>query len=268
MTTNSLGNPQALAQQIMEAANSLSDQEASQRYQQIVAQLPPDEATKLNALALSQVDHNERRTLASQFRQAKNDPNSPFDDFDDDDDDDRAADPMVLGRMTARAQQQDPALLGGMLGGQQSGIGGQIGKAALAALAAMLIRNMMNGQGAGQSQGLPQQGLPQRGGQQMPSSQGMPGGLDIGSILGGLLGGGGAQGGHSQGLPQRGGQQMPPSQGMPGGLDIGSILGGVLGGGGAQQPQAGDLGSILGSILGGGADDAPPTSPSDRSHRR
>ena len=254
MTTNSLGNPQALAQQIMEAANSLSDQEASQRYQQIVAQLPPDEATKLNALALSQVDHNERRTLASQFRQAKNDPNSPFDDFDDDDDDDRAADPMVLGRMTARAQQQDPALLGGMLGGQQSGIGGQIGKAALAALAAMLIRNMMNGQGAGQSQGLPQQGLPQRGGQQMPSSQGMPGGLDIGSILGGLLGGGGAQGGHSQG--------------MPGGLDIGSILGGVLGGGGAQQPQAGDLGSILGSILGGGADDAPPTSPSDRSHRR
>lgn len=254
MTTNSLGNPQALAQQLMEAANSLSDQEASQRYQQIVAQLPPDEATKLNALALSQVDHNERRTLASQFRQAKNDPNSPFDDFDDDDDDDRAADPMVLGRMTARAQQQDPALLGGMLGGQQSGIGGQIGKAALAALAAMLIRNMMNGQGAGQSQGLPQQGLPQRGGQQMPSSQGMPGGLDIGSILGGLLGGGGAQGGHSQG--------------MPGGLDIGSILGGVLGGGGAQQPQAGDLGSILGSILGGGTDDAPPTSPSDRSHRR
>ena len=227
MTTNSLGNPQALAQQLMEAANSLSDQEASQRYQQIVAQLPPDEATKLNALALSQVDHSERRTLASQFRQAKNDPNSPFDDFDDDDDDDRAADPMVLGRMTARAQQQDPALLGGMLGGQQSGIGGQIGKAALAALAAMLIRNMMNGQGAGQSQGLPQQGLPQRGGQQMPSSQG-----------------------------------------MPGGLDIGSILGGVLGGGGAQQPQAGDLGSILGSILGGGADDAPPTSSSDRSHRR
>lgn len=259
MSNERFSDPQDLAQQVMRAANSLSDEEAAQRYQQILAQLPPDQAAELNALAMSQVGGTERRNLAGRFRQAHQNPDSPFDGYEYDDDD-QAADPMSLGRMSARAQQQDPALLGGMFG-QNSPLGGQIGKAALAALAALLIRRMMSGQSREYGRSVPMGGDPigsilggllgggggGYGGQPM-------GGDPIGSILGGLLGGGG--GGY-------GGQSMPRS----GGGDLGSILGGLLGGGTAGQymPRGGgsDLGSILGSILGGG-----PERPGTGSHRK
>ncbi|MBC8076974.1 MAG: hypothetical protein H7Y32_12930, partial [Chloroflexales bacterium] len=101
----------AIIARITEATSSLSDEEATQRYQQILAQLPPDQAEELNALALSQVASGNRRSLARQFKQANDDPSSPFDGytFNDDDDDDVVASPTSLGRMTARAQQQDPA---------------------------------------------------------------------------------------------------------------------------------------------------------------
>lgn len=82
------------------------------------------------------------------------------------------------------------------------------------------------------------------------------GGLDIGGMLGGLLGGGGQQGGGLDlggmlgGLLGGGGQQQ-----AGGGLDIGGMLGGLLGGGQqqAEQPKAGgglDLGGILGGLFG------------------
>lgn len=66
------------------------------------------------------------------------------------------------------------------------------------------------------------------------------GGLDIGGMLGGLLGGGQQQGGG-------------------GGLDLGGMLGGLLGGGGAQQAQGQgglDIGGMLGGLLGGGQQQA------------
>jgi len=238
MSTHQFANPQELIQQITHATNNLSDQEAAQRYQDILAQLPSDQATELNALALSQVGQDERRGLAGQFRQAHDNPNTPFDGYEFDDDDE-AASPLGLGRMSARAQHQDPALLGSMFSGNSS-LGGTVGKAALGALAALLIRQMMNGQ---QSRSY---------GQGPMSSMG--GANPIGSILGGLLGGAGGFGGGTYGRQQ-----------MPGGLDLGSILGGVLGSGSmaGQVPQGGGLGSLLGSILGGTTDTA-----ASRSHRR
>jgi hypothetical protein len=69
-----------------------------------------------------------------------------------------------------------------------------------------------------------------------PQAASSAGGGDLGSLLGGLLGGG-------------------AQQGAAGGGDIGSLLGGLLGGG-AQQGAAGgggDIGSLLGGLLGGGA---------------
>lgn len=265
--SNARTNPQALIQQITQATENMSDQEAAQRYQHILGQLPPDQAANLNALALSQVSQDERRGLASQFRDAHNDANSSFNGYDFDDDDE-AANPQSLGVLSARAQQQDPSLFGGMLGGN-SPLGGTVGKAALGALAALLLRQMMSGQQRGSSnQGLPIGGM--GGGDPISSilggllgggagglgggsygSQQMPGGLDLGSILGGSTGG---LGGGSYGNQQ-----------MPGGLDLGSILGGALGGGsvGRQVPQGGGLGSLLGSILGGSDDDS-----GSGSHRR
>lgn len=236
MSNDQFASPQALIQQITQATDNLSNQEAAERYQQILRQLPPEQAAELNALALSQVDQGQRRSLAGQFRQAHNNPDTPFDGYDFDDDDE-AASPLGLGRMSARAQQQDPALFGGMLGGN-SPLGGTLGKAALGALAAILIRQMMSGQ---------QERSRGQGGQ-----MGGMGGDVIGSILGGLLGGGlGGQQRMPGGLGGGGG--FGDQQQMPGGIDLGSILSGALGDGSTARraPQGGGLGDLLGSILGG-----------------
>ena len=276
MSQESFSDPARLAQQLLAAANSLTDEEASQRYRQILSQLPREEAAQLNALALTQVAPDQRRVLASGLKQAHNDPGSSFDGYDDDDDD-VAATPQRLGQMSAKAAQQDPALVNNLFGGENSGLGGQIGKAALAALAAMLLRNLMSGQGqqpsggyGGVGQGAPGgmdpvtmilgsllggAGGGQMGGQMGGGGSygGQPPAGDLGSILGGLLGG--AKGGQTP-RGQTPGGQAPAGAG---GLDLGSILSTVLNQAGGQQGGAGgqtqggpDLGSILGSILGGG----------------
>jgi hypothetical protein len=284
----------ALVQQIQAAASSMSDEEATRRYSEILAKLPPEAASQLNALAFSQVAPEQRKGLAAQFAQAKQDPNRPFDAFDYDDLD-NAAQPQSLGRMSAAAQQQDPALLGSMFGGDNNALGGTIGKAALAALAALLIRQFTSSQGGAASQQTPQGDVLGSilgsvlggGAQQSPQ-----GGVDLGSILGSVLASAGGQQA-PQGYPQQspqggidlgsilgsvlanaGGQQAPqgyPQQSPQGGIDLGSILGSVLAGAGNQQsPQqggAGDLGSILGSILGGAAG-GQQTPPGTGSHRK
>jgi len=118
-------------------------------------------------------------------------------------------------------------LLGGVLRNMMGGSGGAgSGKAAL--IQAVLAMLLQGGLGGRQQQG------------------GAPGGGDLGSILGSILGGGQPQPG---GAPA-GGQ---PQQGGVPGADLGSILGGLLGGGsgGSGNPGAGGLGNILGGGLGG-----------------
>lgn len=66
--------------------------------------------------------------------------------------------------------------------------------------------------------------------QQAPAK---PAGMDLGGLLGGLMGGG----------------QKTNSQ--AGGIDLGGLLGGLMGSGGGQQSGGMDMGSILGSLLGG-----------------
>jgi hypothetical protein len=200
------------------------------------------------------VGADERRSLAGQFRAAHNDPNRPFSGYDVDDDDE-AATPQVLGRLSARAQQQDPALLGSVLGSDNP-LGGQIGKAALAALATLLIRQVLSGQqGAQQSGGYA--GSPAAGGADPLSTI-------LGGLLGGAAGGGSASGGSGLDLGTilgsilagSGAPSQAPQSGMGGaasGLDLGSILGSVLGSGGManKAPQGGGLGSLLEALLEG-----------------
>jgi hypothetical protein len=213
-------NPQLL-QQIAAAANQMSPGEAAQRYQQVMAQLPPDVATQLNAMAFSQVPADERRQVAARLRSANDDPNRPFDGFTYADEDE-GAQPIALGRMTKQARDQDPDLIQGLIG-ENSGLGGQIGKMALAALAYMLIQRMMGDKA--NAQGMP------AGGSQMEADP-------LGGLLGGLLGGmAGGQGGMGQG----GGAADPLS----------SILGGLLGGGQMSQADTDRMGRAIGDVLGG-----------------
>lgn len=257
-------NPQLL-QQIASAANQMSPGEAAQRYQQIMAQLPPDVATQLNAMAFSQVPSDERRQVAAQLRNATNDASRPFDGFTYADDDE-GAQPLALGRMTKQARDQDPDLIQGLLGGN-SGLGGQIGKMALAALAYMLIQRMMGDQAS--SRGMPGGvsagadplggllgGL--LGGMASAPQSGMGQAADpISSILGGLLGGGQMSQADTDRMGRSigevlGGGQSTQRGGSAGATDMGDLLGGLLGGGGSSQ-GAGDLGGLLGALLGGGA---------------
>ena len=70
------------------------------------------------------------------------------------------------------------------------------------------------------------------------------GALDMGSLLGGMLGGGGQQGGAGAAIL---GSLLSGQGGAAG------ALGSLLGGGGRQSAGAGALGSILGSVLGNAA---------------
>ncbi|MFV9506248.1 MAG: hypothetical protein AB4911_16990 [Oscillochloridaceae bacterium umkhey_bin13] len=273
--SDSAANPAALIQQIMAATNQMSDQEAMQRYQQLLAQLPREQAAQLNALAMSQLTPEQRNSLAAGFKQANADASRPFDGYVYQDDRAAAA-PQNLGLMSAQALQQDPALVNQLLGGENSGMGGQVGKAALAALMALIASQMAGGQ----AQAAPAQ--PAQGGgfdlgsligsvlssqQKAPAQgQGQAGGFDIGALIGSVLSS--QQKAPAQGQGQAGGfdigaligsvlssqqGQAAQGQGQAGGIDIGALIGSVLS---SQQGQAAqgqpDLGSLLGSLLGGG----------------
>jgi hypothetical protein len=279
MSEHQSANPQELIQHIVQATDSLTDQEAARRYQQILAQLPPDQATKLNALALSQASHGERHILASQFREAHDSASTPFDGYHFNSDD-AAATPLGLGQMSARAQQQDPALFGNLLG-ENSSLGGKIGKAALAALAALLIRQLLNNQqnSSPSGQGVPIGGTSNTdllstilssllsnassgsaGGQPAPGgSQPAPGGSTadpLSQILGSLLGGasGGQGGGSVGGQPAPGGSTADPLSQILGALLSSASSGpasGPVGGSASNQPAPSgiDIGKILDGAL-------------------
>ncbi|MBL8045627.1 MAG: DAK2 domain-containing protein [Anaerolineales bacterium] len=105
-------------------------------------------------------------------------------------------------------------------------------------------------------------------GQVQPRPQASQGGGDLGSLLGGLMGGGQAP---QQATPQAsagsdpmaallgglmGGGQPAPQQSMPqsGGDPMAALLGGLMGGGAPQQPQApaDPMTALLGSLMSGG----------------
>jgi hypothetical protein len=141
------------------------------------------------------------------------------------------------------------AILGGITGGASGNMPGGMGAGPLDGLIGPLV------DGLAKRTGLPREivmmgamfliskmfsGGMQQGGQPIdpfggqsgfpPDAAGGMGGLDLGSILGGLLGGGAGPG-----FPPQGGAEYPPSGGMPGGIDLGSILGGMMG----QDPMGG-----------------------------
>lgn len=124
---------------------SISDEEAARRYREMMRNAPPDLAAQANEHAFGQLPQQDRRALADHFRSASQDPNRPFDGYSYNDPNE-AADPRNLGRMAGRASEQDPDLLGQLVG-PNSPLNSTIGKAALAAGAAFLASRVLRGQG-------------------------------------------------------------------------------------------------------------------------
>src|ERR687885_1322686 len=129
--------------------DGISDQEAYNRFQQVAPQLPPDVYRQSAQQAFERLDPQQRMQLGQYLQQQAQQQNFPFphqggmDAF---------QDPGYLAQATGRLHQQQPGILGQLLGGALGGGGGgggqgmlesPIAKAALAGITAMAVKQMM-----------------------------------------------------------------------------------------------------------------------------
>ncbi len=106
----------------------ISEQEAVARYQQVAPQLPPDVYQQSAQDAFAQMTPQQRMQLGQQLIQQAQQQGVSFPDVNQDGIDDRLQDPDYLARTTAQVQQQQPGLLGQLLGGGGATAGGGAGQ--------------------------------------------------------------------------------------------------------------------------------------------
>jgi hypothetical protein len=139
-----------------------SGQEVMQRYQEVAANCSPEVYQESAEQAFARMTPQERQQFAQFLQQRAQQQNVPMVDYNRDGIDDRMQqDPRELAQMTTRMEQQQPGILGQLLGGvmggpqprspggtgNQGGVGAMlenpVAKAALAGIAAMAVKNMM-----------------------------------------------------------------------------------------------------------------------------
>ena len=132
--------------------DGISDQEAMERYQQVAPHLPPEMYQQSAQEAFSRLSPQQRTQFGQYLQQQARQQNIQVADFNQDGIDDRFQDPNYLAQVTGRMDQQQPGLLGQLLGGSGGGGGGgqgmlenPIAKAALAGIAAVAMKKMMGG---------------------------------------------------------------------------------------------------------------------------
>ena len=130
-----------------------SDQEVADRYQQVSSQLPPDVYQESAQQAFSRMSPQERMQFGQYLQQQAQQQNYNFPDVNGDGQDDRYQDPNYLAQATSRMHQQQPGLLGQLLGGAAGMLGGNsqgnifsnpLAKGAMAGIAAMAVKNLMD----------------------------------------------------------------------------------------------------------------------------
>jgi hypothetical protein len=134
-----------------------SGQEVMQRYQQVAANLPPQQFEDSAEQAFARLTPEERRQFGQFLQQQARQQGASFPDLNQDGIDDRfQQDPRALAQMTTRMEQEQPGLLGQLLGGGGGSGGNGVGemlnhplaKAALAGIAAIAVKNMLGNQRA------------------------------------------------------------------------------------------------------------------------
>lgn len=132
------------------------EREAYERYERVNRHLDHDEYEHSARDAFSRLSPQERRQLGRELRERSSERGYRFDD-DDDDDDGRYEDAGYLARHSRRMREQDPGMLGSLLGGGGGGLGGVLGgggggggaggmlaKVALGGIAAMAAKRAMD----------------------------------------------------------------------------------------------------------------------------
>ncbi|MDV2993527.1 MAG: hypothetical protein N4J56_003181 [Chroococcidiopsis sp. SAG 2025] len=132
-----------------------SDDEVYNRYQQVSRHVPPDIYQESAQEAFSRMSPQERMQFGQYLQQQTRGQNYDFPDLNQDGIDDRLQDPNYLARATGSIHQQQPDLLGQLMGGATGAMmGGQRGgnlfsnplaKAAMAGIAAIAAKKMMGG---------------------------------------------------------------------------------------------------------------------------
>ena len=135
--------------------DNISGEETMSRYREVAPNLSPDEYRASAREAFSRMSPEERMQFGREFQgYARQAGHGDFIDRDHDGRDDRFQDPDYLAGMTSRMHQQQPDLLGSLMGGMMGGQGGMMGgggsmmsnpvaKAAMAGIASMAVRRMM-----------------------------------------------------------------------------------------------------------------------------
>lgn len=128
---------------------SISNQEALSRYQQVAPQLPPQQYQMSAEEAFSRMSPQERQAFAQYMQQQAQAQNIPIPDMNQNGVDDRMEDPRALAQYTTQIHQQDPGLMGRIMGGngEQQVLDNPMAKVALAGIAAIGLRHLMGGGG-------------------------------------------------------------------------------------------------------------------------
>lgn len=133
-----------------------SDEEVANRYNQVSRQIPQDVYQDSAYDAFNRMSPQERMQFGQHMQQQSRQQNYDFPDFNQDGIDDRFQDPNYLAQATSRIHQQQPDMLGQLLGAVGGGGGGvmnnPLAKGAMAGIAAMALKRMMSG-GGQRSQG-------------------------------------------------------------------------------------------------------------------
>jgi hypothetical protein len=255
-----------------EDPQSISAEEAAQRYQELVRQAPPELAAEANQQVMGLLPQNEREVLATNIQGSQGEAQN-FGLLD-----------RILGKDSVLNTPLGKMILSAVVAylmkrmlGQQDQAGTRAPTGGLGDLISTILTSAAAAQAQGRNQApgqVPTGGLEdilgalmggqaQAGGGQLPTGQAPAGGL--GDLLGSIL----------SGQAQPGGQ-MPAGQVPSGGL--GDLLGSILSGqaqSGNRAPTGG-LEDILGALMGGESADMPeaprtdpdPEQPPVRSHRK
>ncbi len=144
---------------------AVSEQEAAARYQQVAPQLPPEVYQQSAQDVFAQLTPEQRMQLGQALIQSARQQGQSFPDVNQDGIDDRLQDPDFLARKATDVEQQQPGLLGQLLGGDRpapsgaapasqsmpigGGAGGMLGspmaKGILGGIAAAGLMNMLTG---------------------------------------------------------------------------------------------------------------------------
>lgn len=138
-----------------------SDEEVANRYQQVSRGLPADVYQESAQEAFSRMSPQERMQFGQYLQQQSRQQNYNFPDLDGDGQDDRYQDSNYLAQTTSRMHQQQPDLLGQLLGGAAGMLGGNsrgnifsnpLAKGAMAGIAAIAAKKLMDRGGSNRGQ--------------------------------------------------------------------------------------------------------------------